>query len=145
LEEALNDKGKVTKSGVKDRLKAIEDDDESEDERAALVRCLELMDAEAEAKSKVKENQEKLDQQTLAMYKKLTEAEIKSITVDDKWFMSIRIDIEGEVSRVTQRLADRVKELDERYSSNLSEFVVSLEAISENVTSHLNLMGLDCK
>ena len=36
LEDATNDKGKVTKGGVKDRLKAIEDEPEGDEERDAL-------------------------------------------------------------------------------------------------------------
>ena len=43
LAEAANDKGKVTKAGVKDWLKALQDEPESGEERAALQRCLALI------------------------------------------------------------------------------------------------------
>jgi len=49
LEDATNDKGKVTKAAVRERLKEIGDDPELADERAALTRCLELIEAGAEA------------------------------------------------------------------------------------------------
>src|SRR5437899_687155 len=55
LADATNDKGKVTKGGVKDRLKAIEGEPESDDERNALTRCLALIEAESEAAKTVDE------------------------------------------------------------------------------------------
>ena len=66
----------------------------------------------------VKEAQARLDEQVLARYGVLTEAEIKTLAVEDKWFASIRGAIEGEVQRLTQQLAGRVKELEERYASS---------------------------
>ena len=35
--------------------------------------------------------------------------------VENKWIAGIRAEIEGEVQRLTQQLAGRVKELEERY------------------------------
>ena len=45
LEDAVNDKGKVTKSRVKNRLKFIQDELESDEERGALTDCLALIGA----------------------------------------------------------------------------------------------------
>jgi len=143
LEGAMNDQGKVTRSGVKERLEAIEDEPESDDEHAALERCLELMDAEAEAKKVVRDAQEKLDAAVLAKYAVLNEDEIKTLAVDDKWFTSIGAAIDGEVQRITQRLAERVKELEERYASPVAELVDSVEAFSSKVEEHLKRMGFE--
>ena len=49
LEDIANDKRKVAKGGVKDRLKAIGDDPESDEERGALTHCVELIEAESAA------------------------------------------------------------------------------------------------
>ncbi len=49
----MNEKGKVTKGGVKDRLKAIEGEAESEEEHDALTRCLALIEAESDASKAV--------------------------------------------------------------------------------------------
>ena len=57
LEDAKNDKGAITKAGVKARLKTIEFESDSEDEYAALLCCLELIEAEAEAGTAVKDAQ----------------------------------------------------------------------------------------
>ena len=102
---------------MKDRLKAIEDEPDSDEERDALTRCLELIDAESDGgQGRQGRPGRSSTQQVLAKYAKLTEDEIKTLVVEDKWFASIRAAIEGEVERLTQRLAGRVKELEERYA-----------------------------
>ncbi|MBX3356401.1 MAG: SAM-dependent DNA methyltransferase [Phycisphaeraceae bacterium] len=142
LAEATNDKGKVTKGGVKDRLKAIDGEAESDEERDALERCLALIDAESEASKAVKEAQAALDEQVLARYGKLTEAEIKALVVEDKWLASLRAAIDGEVQRVTQQLTGRVKDLEERYARPLPELEREVEGLSAKVEGHLKKMGL---
>jgi type I restriction enzyme M protein len=142
LAEATNDKGKVTKGGVKDRLKAIAGEAEGDEERDALERCLALIDAESDAAKAVKEAQAALDEKVLARYRKLTEAEIKTLVVEDKWLTSLRAAIDAEVQRVTQQLAGRVKELEERYARPLPELEREVEAFSAKVEGHLKKMGL---
>ena len=142
LEDAVNDKGKVTKGGVTERLKAIRYEPESDDERDVLKQCRTLIEAEAKAAKAVKEAQARLDEQVLARYGALTEAEIKALVVEDKWFASIRGAIEGEVQRLTQQLAGRVKELEERYARPLPELEREVEAFGAKVEEHLKRMGL---
>ena len=57
----------------------------------------------------------------LACYATLTETEIKTLVVEDKWLATIREAIEGEMQRLTQQLAGRAKELEERYARPLPE------------------------
>ena len=142
LEDAVNDKGKVSKTGVKERLKAIHDDPESGDERQALKRCLALLDAEADAGKTAKQAQAALDEQVLARYAALTEAEIKTLAVEGKWFASIGEAIDGEVQRLTLALVGRIKELDERYAKPLPELEQEVESFSGKVAGHLEKMGL---
>ena len=142
LEDATNDEGKVIMGGVKDRLKSIKDESESDEERDALTRCLELIEAESAAAKAVKAAQAALDAKVLAKYPKLTEAEIKTLVVDDKWFASIRAAIEGEVQRMTQQLASRVKELEKRYAKPLPELEREVGALSAKVEDHLKQMGV---
>jgi type I restriction enzyme M protein len=143
LAEATNDKGKVTKGGVKDRLKAIKGEPDNDEERDALTGCLELIEAESAAARAVKDAQAALDAKVLARYAKLTEAEIKTLVVEDKWLASIRAAIEGEVERLTRRLAARVKELEERYAKPLPALEQEVEAFSAKVEGHLKKMGLE--
>ncbi len=142
LEDASNDKGKVTKGGVMGRLKAIQDEAESDEEREALTRCLKLIEAEAEASKAVRDAQAALDEKVLAKYPKLTEAEIKTLVVDDKWFASIQTAIDGEVQRLTQQLAGRVKELEERYAHPMPKLEQEVGEFSARVETHLKQMGL---
>ena len=142
LEDATNDKGKVTKGTVRDRLKAIKEEPDSNEELEALTRCLELIEAESDAAKVVKDTQAELDIKVLAKYSKLTEAEIKTLAVEDKWLASIQVAIECEVQRLTQQLTGRVKELEERYAQPLPELEQDVDALSTKVEAHLKKMGL---
>ncbi|MFH2056789.1 MAG: class I SAM-dependent DNA methyltransferase, partial [bacterium] len=81
LEDATDDKGKVTKAGVKERLKTIKGEADSDEERDALMHCLELIEAESAAAKAVRDTQAALDAKVFAKYPKLTEAEIKMLVV----------------------------------------------------------------
>ncbi len=142
LADATNDKGKVTKGGIKERLKELKKDPEGDEEREALTRCLELMEAEVKAAKAVKEARTALDKKVLAQYPKLDEDEIKTVAVEEKWFAAIEAAINGEVQGLTQRLASRVKELEERYVVPLPELEKELAAFSEKVEAHLRDMGV---
>ena len=142
LADALNDKGKVAKASVTQRLKAISNEPESEEESEVLTKCLTLIEANTKSDKAVKDAQAALDEQVLARYAELTETEIKTLVVEDKWFASIHNAIKGEVQRITQQLAGRVKELEERYASPLPELEREVEAYSEKVKGHLKKMGL---
>jgi len=143
LADALTDKGKVTKGSVKDRLKALRGEPESDEECEALTRCLELFDDEVAAAGAVRSAQAELDAKVLARYAKLSEAEIKSLVVDGKWFASLREAIEGEVEQLTQRLAGRVWQLEERYRMALPTLTRDVVDLSARVESHLKRMGFD--
>ena len=142
LDDAANDKGKVTKGSVQNRLEIIQDELESDDERDALKHCRTLIEAESAAGKKVKKAQAALDQKVLARYATLTETQIKTLVVEDKWFASIRVSIDGEVQRLTQQLAGRVKELEERYARPLPELEREVEEFGEKVEGHLEKMGV---
>ena len=151
LAEATTDKGSITKSSVQARLKALTPDlttlhetqDGNDDERDALGHCLSLIDAKSKADKAVKDAQQALDEQVLAHYATLTEAEIKTLVVEDKWVASIQSAIESEVERVIQTLTGRVKELEERYAQPLPELARELEGFSTRVAEHLRNLGVD--
>ncbi len=142
LADAVTGKGKVTKAAVKARLRDIEGDAESDDEREALTRYLELIEAESGADRAVKVGKAALDKKVLAKYATISETEIKTLVVDDKWFVSLRTAIDVEVQRLVQRLAGRVKELEERYSQPLAALEYEAETFSARVKGHLRNMGL---
>ena len=151
LADAVNDKGNITASSVRARLQALTPDlttlretqDDNDDERDALAHCLSLLDAKSKAEKAVKDAQLALDEQVLAHYATLTEAEIKVLVVEDKWFASIHAAVDGEVQRLTQALTARVQELEERYAQPLPDLAQEVEAFSARVEAHLKSMGAD--
>ncbi|MDE0186224.1 MAG: type I restriction-modification system subunit M [Candidatus Poribacteria bacterium] len=150
LSGALNDKGNVTKVSVKEQLKAITpelltpiDEDDINEERNALERCMSLLETKSKADKSFRAAQDVLNKKVLARYTTLTETEIKTLVVEDKWFSSIGDAIEDEVQRMTQRLTGRVKELEERYAQPLPELDREVEALSTKVAVHLENLGVD--
>ena len=150
LTDAVNDKGNITASSVKARLKALAPDlmmhhetQDNDDEHDALAHCLSLLDAKSKTERAVKDAQLALDEQVLAHYATLTEAKIKTLVVADKWFASIRAGIDGEVQQLTQALAERVKELEERYAQPLLVLAEEVEGYSVKVEEHLQNLGME--
>ena len=150
LADAVNDKGNITASSVKARLKALIPDlithgetQDNDDEQNALEHCLSLLDVKSKAEKTVKDAQLALDEQVLAHYATLTEDEIKTIVVEDKWFASIHAAIDGEVQRLTQALTARVQELEERYAQPLPDLARDVDTFSARVEEHLRRMGVD--
>jgi len=139
LEDALTDKGKISKASVAARLKQATDSEETE----ALKHVKALIEAEATHKKAVKTAQEVLDLQVFQKYPELSEDENKTLIVDDKWLATLQAQIIAEIERVTQQLANRVKTLEERYAEPLPQLVESVEALSSKVDEHLKKMGLE--
>ncbi|MBU53560.1 MAG: type I restriction endonuclease subunit M [Deltaproteobacteria bacterium] len=144
LADALTDSGKLTKKSAGDRIKEIEEDKEADEERKVLKTYLSLVAKEAKAKKKVKDAQEALDQDVLKKYPTLSIEEIRSLVVEDKWFATLSQDIQGELDRVSQGLAGRIRELAERYESPLPVLTQEVETLSKAVEQHLKLMGMSC-
>lgn len=143
LSDAQTEAGKVSKANVTARLKEIKGDISAKEEVSVLKQCLTLFDQEAEAKKAVKEAQEALDKAVFAQYPKLSEDEIKTLVVDDKWLATLKAAIAAEIERVTQQLANRVKMLEERYAEPLPQLMQDVEALSSKVDEHLRKMGLE--
>ncbi len=139
LNETLNDKDKVTKATVTARLKVATDPDE----KSALKQAQKLFDNEANAKKVLKKAQDALNLAVFKQYPKLSIDEIKTLIVDDKWLATLQSNIEAEIERVTQQLANRVKELEERYNEPLPAITKSVEDLSDKVAGHLKAMGLE--
>ena len=164
LEEAKTDAGKITKASISARLREIRSDgsvrsdrsiasdrsdrsvrsdeeQEDQDEQATLESYLALIDQEAAASAKIKAAQSALITKVAAQYGKLTEAEIKTLVVDDKWLARLAADVQSELDRVSQSLTGRVRQLAERYASPLPSLTEQVESLSARVAEHLKKMG----
>jgi type I restriction enzyme M protein len=139
--EGEDDKQGIAAKAVKARLKEIGKDPLYADERAALEAYTDLLEQQAEAKFKRKSAQEDLDKKIDAKYPKLTEAEIKTMVVDDKSMARLSAAVQGELDRVSQTLTGRIRQLAKRYATPLPRLTDEVEALSAQVDEHLKKMG----
>jgi len=139
--EGEGDKQKIAAKAVKARLKEIGNDHLYADERATLQAYADLLEQQAEPKAKRKAAQEDLDKKIDAKYPKLTEAEIKTLVVDDKWMARLSAAVQGELDRVSQTLTGRIRELAERYATPLPKIIDEVETLAARVEQHLTKMG----
>jgi type I restriction enzyme M protein len=141
LEEAKNDKDKLTKASVAARLKDTKDDKESADERAVLNEYLALIEKEAATSAKFKNAQDALMAKVAAQYGKLTEDEIKALVVNDKWLASLVASVQSELDHVSQTLTGRIRQLAERYATPLPQLTGEVATLAARVDEHLKKMG----
>ena len=142
LEDAKTDKDKLTKVSITARLKEIKTDKDAAEERQALQDYLVLIGQEADAGSKIKAAQEALITKVATKYGQLTEGDIKTLAVEDKWIATLAIAVQGELDRVSRTLTGRIRELAERYATPLPEITDEVERISSRVDEHLKKMGV---
>lgn len=143
MEEVKSGRGKISKGNVQKRIKEIKNDAVADDfeELNVLEAYLKLIDKEAKAKKQIKDVQKALDNRVIDRYKVLTEDEIKTFVVDDKWMAAISGDVKSEMERISQRLAQRIKELAERYAAPMPELNVTVNELESKVDKHLEKMG----
>jgi type I restriction enzyme M protein len=139
--EGEGDKQKIAAKAVKARLKELGKDPLYADERAALEAYAELLEQQTEAKAKRKAAQEDLDKKIDAKYPRLTEVEIKTLVVDDKWMARLSTAVQGELDRVSQTLTGRIRELAERYAMPLPQLMEEVGTLAARVEDHLKQMG----
>ena len=141
LAEAKTDKGTLTRASVKARLAETEDDNDAGDERKLLAEYLALIEKESAANKQVKEAQKALEAKVTAKYPKLTEDEIKTLVVDDKWLATLAADVQSELDRVSQALTGRIRQLAERYATPLPNLTAEVGAFAARVDEDLKKMG----
>lgn len=141
LAEAKNDKDKLTKASVAARLKEIKDDRDAADERKVLNDYLALVEQEVSTAIKLGHALEALTEKVAAKYPKLTEDEIKTLVVDDKWLATLAATVQGELDRVSQTLTGRIRQLAERYATPLPQLTGKVETLTAKVAGHLAKMG----
>lgn len=141
LEDAKNDKGKLTKVSAKARLADIKRDTGAADERKLLEAYLLLAEQEATASKAVKDATKALDAKVAAQYARLTLPDIQTLVVHDKWLAALAARVQGELDRVSQALTGRIRELTDRYATPLPQLTTEVEALSAKVQEHLKRMG----
>ncbi len=110
-------------------------------EEEVLEKYLSVSEKITELGADIKRAADELDKQTLAIYPKLTEDDIKHLVVDCKWMAAIESAIGGELDRISQRLTQRIKELGDRYDATLPMLNEELKGLEAKVAGHLAKMG----
>ena len=132
---------KIAKAEVNDQLKAIKEDKEAKEEIVVLKRWLELAEQESVLKRTTKELDAVLDGLACAKYSTLTETEIKTLVVADKWMATLAAAVQGELDRVSQALTGRIRQLAERYAIPLPQLTDEVATLAARVDGHLKKMG----
>ncbi len=140
-EGAFSELDKVNKACVTARLKEIKGDKEAKEEATVLSQWLKLSEKETELRRSLKEAEAELDSKSYAKYPTLTESEIKTLVVDDKWLAALDTAIHGEMDHISQALTQRVKELAERYETPIPHLTARVAELEAKVNHNLERMG----
>ena len=132
---------KVNRTNVIARLRDTKGDTNMRDETAVLNDWLTLYKEQASVKKRLKEAETTLDAKAYTRYPKLTDSEIKTLVVDDKWLASLDSAIHSEMDRISHQLTQRVMELAERYDSPMPQMVGRVAELEAKVNCHLEKMG----
>ena len=151
--DVLNEKGTVDKKKLTVRLKALKKANqthlfpdeaakaEAAQELATLQTYQTLTEQADEAAKKARVAHADLDRKAFEQYGKLTEDEIKTLVVDDKWLTALRQALTTELERTSQRLSGRVGELADRYNAPLPQLMTTVDDLTTRVDAHLLNMG----
>ncbi|BCT67016.1 class I SAM-dependent DNA methyltransferase [Nitrosospira sp. NRS527] len=148
LFEAQDEKGALIKASVSHRLSAAEEggiDVAEPGEIPLLCKWLKLNVKETALKKTVKTLEVRLDQKAYEHYAALTEVEVKTLVVEDKWMARLQQDVQQELERVSQTLTQRIRELAARYETPLPKLESDVAALSAKVEEHLKRMGATWK
>jgi len=132
---------KITAKSLKAALKKIGNDQDDAEEREALKEYAALLDGQANAKAQLKGAQEDLEAKLDTKYPTLTEDDIKTLVVDDKWLATLAAAVQGELDRVSQTLTGRIRQLAERYATPLPHLTDEVATLAARVDGHLKKMG----
>lgn len=143
--EGEDGRRKITKTALKERMKEVAEEPHYEDEREALKEYAELVKKQDKVKKARKAAEAALHKKIDAKYPDLSEDEVKTLVVDDKWIFHIRGCIEHELDRVSHRLTERIRVVSERYFTPLPELTEEVADLAQRVEDHLRRMGASWK
>jgi type I restriction enzyme M protein len=131
----------ITTAAVKERIREIGHDRDGADELKILKNWLDLGNQVTALKKQAKDAEAALDQLAYNKYPQLTEADVKTLVIDDKWMARLAASVQGELDRVSQTLTGRIRELAERYATPLPQLADEVAALAAKVEGHLARMG----
>ena len=142
IAEAMDD-DKINKVLAATRLKQAIHEGSDRDEIEALRHLIDLYNTEAVAKKAAKEAQAALDLATLKKYAGLTEADVKTLALDDKWHATVVGRVAHKVDALTHALVTRIQGLGDRYADPLAALDHEVQRLSEQTMDRLAQMGVE--
>jgi len=136
-----NEKGKISKNNITQRIKEIANNVEYKEELEALNQYLKLLGKETSISGEIKVIEGDLDKMMREKFTTLNEEEIKESVIESKWFKSLETSLNGKVEQVFHRLLERMRVLEERYAEPLPELTVNSIDLNEKVEEHLRELG----
>lgn len=143
LSDVVNEKGNITKGDLKNRLKETEGDSDSKEEYELLEKYSELVDRQTYLKKQIKELEGEIEKKVISKYPDLSIEEIKDVVINKKWMRALEKRILNEVTKLSQSLTRRIKELSDRYEETLPEISKEVDELEKKVKDHLVKMGFD--
>ena len=143
LKDFLNDKDKVDSKQVAARLKALKKSDADSEEWRVLSEYKELSETLKKQSTIVKELNAALDAALKEKYPALSDAEIKELLVNCKWYYSIFDGIKALYVTASHSMANRITQLAERYENTLPQLEQEAADYEAKVRAHLERMGFE--
>jgi type I restriction enzyme M protein len=137
----FGDLDKINKAEVTKLLKEKKAEKAAKGELEICEKYLKLLDQDSKLNVELKLVLKDLEVKVIAKYPQITEKEIKSIVVEQKWMRTIDQAITTEMERVSQALTQRIKELADRYENPLPELITQVQKLEDKVNKHMAKMG----
>lgn len=112
------------------------------DEILTIEKLLTLQEKNSELSTKIKDAYSTLEIKTIQKYGELSEKDVKTLVVEDKWLANLNDNIQSEIDEISQRLTGRIKELAERYDYTLDDLGKLVATYENKVNQHLLKMGI---
>lgn len=139
-----SDNWKILPKSIKDRLTEIGNKADDAEERQAMENYSDLLNRQSEAKVKLKASQVDLEEKVHAKYPALTVHQIKALVLDNKWLPNVSGGVNHELDRASQALTNRIRQVGERYWTDLSQLVEDANLIADRVAKNLQSMKATC-
>ena len=138
----MGDDEKIDSKKITSRVKLLTKEKKTQNEEYKILNN--YVDYESSIKSQKKhitELKKVLDDNCRNRYETFTDAEIKDLLVNRKWYKAIDDGIQNLYVTVANHLTKRIVELYERYENTLSELTSKLAEEEKVVFGHLTQMG----
>ncbi len=138
----MGDDEKIDSKKITSRVKLLTKEKKTQNEEYKILNN--YVDYESSIKSQKKhitELKKVLDDNCRNRYETFTDAEIKDLLVNRKWYKAIDDGIQNLYITVANHLTKRIVELYERYENTLSELTSKLAEEEKVVFGHLTQMG----